>query len=102
MFTVAAIGGAINLSANMSAQFARALFRRQLLAGSKRRAGVVEREQYRCFSCSVRQAQQQHTPPPKSTQDGPGTTHFGFQTVAEALKEQKGMLITISIALDCR
>lgn len=54
----------------------------------------MEREQYRCFSCSARQAQQQQTPP-KPTQNNDGTTHFGFETVAEALKEQKGMSWTL-------
>lgn len=74
-----------NPHANMQAS--RTQIGRQLLAGSKRK---VARESYRCFSCSIRQAQQQ-TPPPKSPQDGRGTTHFGFETVTEALKEQRGM-----------
>ncbi|KAB2111013.1 hypothetical protein AG0111_0g1728 [Alternaria gaisen] len=66
---------------------------RQLLDGSKRR---VAREPYRCFSCSVRQAQQ--TPPPKSPQDGPQTTHFGFETISEALKEQRVGAVFSSVA----
>lgn len=69
----------------MSAQTPR-LLRRQLIQNGRPRA---PREPYRCFSCSIRQAQQQ-PPPPKSTRDAPGTTHFGFETIAEALKEQKG------------
>jgi hypothetical protein len=75
--------------ANMQAS--RTQIGRQLLAASK---GRVAREPYRCFSCSVRQAQQQTPPPPppKAPQDAQGTTHFGFETVAEALKEQRGRL----------
>jgi hypothetical protein len=71
--------------ANMQASRQRVA--RQLLNGSKTR---VAREPYRCFSCSVRQAQEQ-TPPPKSPRDAPQTTHFGFETISEALKEQRGM-----------
>ncbi|KAF2116122.1 ubiE/COQ5 methyltransferase family-domain-containing protein [Lophiotrema nucula] len=78
----------------MSLQAPRQLLRRQLLqAGQKR----VARAPYRCFSCSVRQTQQQQTPP-KTPQDGPGTTHFGFETVAEALKEQKVGAVFSSVA----
>ncbi|KAF1912681.1 UbiE/COQ5 methyltransferase [Ampelomyces quisqualis] len=66
----------------------------QLLAQCKRR---VSREPYRCFSCSVRQAQQS-PPPPKSRQDAQGTTHFGFETVAEALKEQRVGAVFSSVA----
>ncbi|PSN73687.1 UbiE/COQ5 methyltransferase [Corynespora cassiicola Philippines] len=73
----------------------RVLFRRQALAGVKRRAAG---EQYRCFSCSVRQAQQQQTPPPKSSRDSQGTTHFGFETIAEALKEQRVASVFSSVA----
>ena len=36
-------------------------------------------------------------PPPKDTQDG--TTHFGFETVAEALKEQRGAQSTLSFCM---
>ncbi|KAJ4371617.1 2-hexaprenyl-6-methoxy-1,4-benzoquinone methyltransferase [Neocucurbitaria cava] len=76
-------------------QSSRTRIGRQLLEGSKRR---VVREPYRCFSCSVRQAQQQ-TPPPKSPQDGrPSTTHFGFETIAEALKEQRVGAVFSSVA----
>jgi hypothetical protein len=66
---------------------------RQLLQESKRR---TVGEGYRCFSCSVRQAQQQ-TPPPKTPRDGNQTTHFGFETIAEALKEQRGTRYCLSI-----
>ncbi|KAH6865646.1 ubiquinone/menaquinone biosynthesis methyltransferase ubiE [Alternaria rosae] len=70
---------------------------RQLLGGSKVR---VAREPYRCFSCSVRQAQQS-TPPPKSPQNGGSsqqTTHFGFETISEALKEQRVGAVFSSVA----
>ncbi|KAL1801496.1 hypothetical protein ACET3X_001838 [Alternaria dauci] len=67
---------------------------RQLLGASKRR---VAGEPYRCFSCSVRQAQQQ-TPPPKSPQNGSQTTHFGFETISEALKEQRVGAVFSSVA----
>ncbi|KAF2036812.1 UbiE/COQ5 methyltransferase [Setomelanomma holmii] len=75
-------------------QASRTQLGRQLLAGSM---GRVSREPYRCFSCSVRQAQQQ-APPPKAPQDAQGTTHFGFQTVAEALKEQRVGAVFSSVA----
>ncbi|KAF2830897.1 UbiE/COQ5 methyltransferase [Ophiobolus disseminans] len=75
-------------------QASRTQIGRQLLAGSKRR---IAREPYRCFSCSIRQAQQQ-TPPPKPPQDVRGTTHFGFETVAEALKEQRVGAVFSSVA----
>ncbi|KAF1845521.1 UbiE/COQ5 methyltransferase [Cucurbitaria berberidis CBS 394.84] len=75
-------------------QSSRTQLGRQLLGASKRR---VAREPYRCFSCSVRQAQQQ-PPPPKSPQDGPSTTHFGFETIAEALKEQRVGAVFSSVA----
>jgi hypothetical protein len=74
---------AIQPPANMNAQSTRVLFRRQLLAGGRPTG------QYRCLSCTVRQAQQPQSPP-KPAQNRDGTTHFGFETVAEALKEQKG------------
>ncbi|KAI4950078.1 hypothetical protein J4E91_004734 [Alternaria rosae] len=69
----------------------------QLLSGRK---GRVAREPYRCFSCSVRQAQQS-TPPPKSPQNGGSsqqTTHFGFETISEALKEQRVGAVFSSVA----
>lgn len=75
-------------------QTSRTRLGRQLLAESRRAA---RREPYRCFSCSVRQAQQQ-TPPPKAPQDARGTTHFGFETIAEALKEQRVGAVFSSVA----
>ncbi|KAF1836143.1 ubiquinone/menaquinone biosynthesis methyltransferase ubiE [Decorospora gaudefroyi] len=70
---------------------------RQWLESSKRR--VAREPPYRYFSCSQRQAQ---TPPPpkKSPQDGPAstTTHFGFETIAEALKEQRVGAVFSSVA----
>ncbi|USP81500.1 uncharacterized protein yc1106_08774 [Curvularia clavata] len=72
---------------------------RQLLASSKRR---TVGESYRCFSCSIRQARPQQQspppPPPKSPQDGSPTTHFGFETIAEALKEQRVGAVFSSVA----
>ncbi|KAH4212264.1 2-methoxy-6-polyprenyl-1,4-benzoquinol methylase [Parastagonospora nodorum] len=80
-------------------QASRTRIGRQLLAGSRR---MTAREPYRCFSCAVRQAQQ-HTPPPpppppKAPRDAQGTTHFGFETVAEALKEQRVGAVFSSVA----
>jgi len=74
----------------MNAQATRVLARRQLLVEGTR---GVSRGGYRCFSCTARSGQgQQQTPAPrKDPRDPAGTTHFGFETVAEALKEQKGM-----------
>ncbi|KAH9862601.1 hypothetical protein IAQ61_010019 [Plenodomus lingam] len=66
---------------------------RQLLVGLRR----GNTGGHRCFSCTARQAQQQ-TPPPKNQQDAPSTTHFGFQTIAEAIKEQKVGAVFSSVA----
>ncbi|KAF2689972.1 hypothetical protein K458DRAFT_439094 [Lentithecium fluviatile CBS 122367] len=81
----------------MNAQSTRVLAPRQLLAAGKRSAG---RAPQRCFSCSTRcrQGQQQTEIPRKDPRDGAGTTHFGFETVAEALKEQKVGAVFSSVA----
>ncbi|KAF2203572.1 hypothetical protein GQ43DRAFT_411304 [Delitschia confertaspora ATCC 74209] len=78
----------------MNVQTPKLLFRRQLLHNAGR--GMV-REQSRCFSCSSRHAQQP-TNPPKPSQDAPRLTHFGFETVAEAIKEQKVRGVFSSVA----
>ncbi|KAF2193379.1 hypothetical protein K469DRAFT_549715 [Zopfia rhizophila CBS 207.26] len=78
----------------MNIQTSKLLLRHQLLEGAKRR---ISREPYRCFSCSIRHAQHQ-SQPPKSPQDTPGTTHFGFEKVAEALKEQRVGAVFSSVA----
>ena len=58
---------------------------RQLLRARAR----VGCESVRTFSISApRGVKEPPPPPPKDTQDG--TTHFGFETIAEALKEQRG------------
>jgi hypothetical protein len=41
----------------------------------------------RCFSCSIRQAQKA-----EDRIENGRTTHFGFETISEAQKEQKGEL----------
>ncbi|KAF1982112.1 UbiE/COQ5 methyltransferase [Aulographum hederae CBS 113979] len=51
------------------------------------------REPYRCFSCAARYAQQT---PPRS--DASKTTHFGFETVAESMKESKVGAVFSSVA----
>ncbi|CAA9956583.1 ubiquinone biosynthesis methyltransferase coq5 protein [Pyrenophora teres f. maculata] len=78
-------------------QASRQRIARQLLAGGKRR---VAGDRYRSFSCSVRQKQEQ-SPPPKSRPQHGGeqqTTHFGFETIAEALKEQRVGAVFSSVA----
>jgi len=88
-----------SLQQRQSMQASRQRIARQLLAGGgsggKRR---VAQDGYRCFSSSVRQNQQQ---PPKSRpqDEAPQTTHFGFETIAEALKEQRGNHFTHSSTL---
>lgn len=74
-------------------QASRSRVGRQVLAASTR--GKIGG--YRCFGCTARQAQQQ-TPPPKSPQDAPSTTHFGFETISEALKEQRVGAVFSSVA----
>lgn len=71
--------------ANM--QTSRARIARPLLDASTR----AMRQPARCFCASSPRGVREPPPPPplpKAPQDG--TTHFGFETVAEALKEQRG------------
>jgi 2-methoxy-6-polyprenyl-1,4-benzoquinol methylase len=63
----------------------------------------VGRNSVRSFAASAPRGVREPPPPPqRDAQDG--TTHFGFETVAEALKEQRGMqqhnLLTRSERLD--
>lgn len=71
------------------------VFRRQLLR--ELRARPV-REPYRCFSCAARLAQQQSQSPPGAQHEK--TTHFGFETIAESLKEAKGMQLSAAYTLN--
>ncbi|QDS72224.1 hypothetical protein FKW77_005502 [Venturia effusa] len=54
----------------------------------------TQREPYRCFSCSIRHAQEFKTPPPQQEK----TTHFGFETVAESLKQARVASVFSSVA----
>lgn len=76
----------------MNAHATRTLLRKQLLAEGRQINRNVGREQYRCFSCSVRNGQQQQSTPPPLPKSSPATTHFGFETIDEGLKEQKGRI----------
>ncbi|OCL08539.1 hypothetical protein AOQ84DRAFT_388780 [Glonium stellatum] len=78
----------------MSGTTAKLLARHQFFQGARLAA---RRNPYRCLSCSAQNAQQQNTPPPPG-QDAPKTTHFGFETIAEALKEQKVGAVFSSVA----
>ncbi|KAF2261946.1 hypothetical protein CC78DRAFT_520874 [Lojkania enalia] len=78
----------------MNMQASKTLFRRQLLGGLKWRR--TAREPYRCFSCSIRH--EQEPSPSKFPQDTAGTTHFGYETVDEALKEHKVGAVFSSVA----
>ncbi|OJD30322.1 ubiquinone biosynthesis methyltransferase coq5 [Diplodia corticola] len=69
------------------------VFRRQLLR--ELRARPV-REPYRCFSCATRLAQQQASSQPGAQNEK--TTHFGFETIAESLKEAKVRGVFSSVA----
>ncbi|KAF2139404.1 uncharacterized protein K452DRAFT_289960, partial [Aplosporella prunicola CBS 121167] len=71
----------------------RLVLRRQLLRDV---AAGAKREPYRCFSCAARYAQQQAPRQPGSQQEK--TTHFGFETVAESLKESKVAGVFSSVA----
>ena len=75
-------------SFDMSGATTKLLARRQFFRSAW---PTARREPYRCFSSSIQNAQQQNTSPPPG-QDTPKTTHFGFETIAEALKEEKGSL----------
>ncbi|KAF2804704.1 ubiquinone/menaquinone biosynthesis methyltransferase ubiE [Mytilinidion resinicola] len=76
----------------MNVSTSKLLARRQLLLSAR---AAARREPYRCFSCSIRHEQQ--TPPPPG-ENGNRTTHFGFETVAEALKEKKVATVFSSVA----
>ncbi|KAF2494525.1 hypothetical protein BU16DRAFT_511017 [Lophium mytilinum] len=76
----------------MNVSTTKLLGRRQLLLSTR---ATIRREPYRCFSCSIRHAQQT-TPPPG--EPGNRTTHFGFETVAEAMKEKKVATVFSSVA----
>jgi hypothetical protein len=71
---------------DIAMQTSRVHIGRQLLRARAR----VGCESVRTFSVSAPRGVKEPPPPPppKDTQDG--TTHFGFETIAEALKEQRG------------
>ncbi|KAF2670576.1 UbiE/COQ5 methyltransferase [Microthyrium microscopicum] len=54
-------------------------------------------QQYRCFSCSIRN-QHETTKPPTSSSQSANYTHFGFETVAENLKQGKVAEVFSSVA----
>jgi hypothetical protein len=76
----------------------------QLLAESQ--SGLARHSTPRCFTTSARRAQQPPPPrgppppppPPPKSAESHGTTHFGFETIAEALKEQRGEFAVFSPA----
>jgi hypothetical protein len=63
------------------------------LLGSAKRTNYNQ-SAYRCLSCSLRQSQKASD----RTEDG-GTTHFGFETISESQKEEKGWMNLITDAL---
>ncbi|KAJ8108649.1 hypothetical protein OPT61_g8022 [Boeremia exigua] len=74
-------------------QTSRVRIGRQLLEVRTR----IAREPARCFSASAaRCVKEPPSPPPKAPQDG--TTHFGFETIAEVLKEQRVRGVFSSVA----
>jgi 2-methoxy-6-polyprenyl-1,4-benzoquinol methylase len=77
----------------MNVQTPKLLFRGQLLQTAARQA---RREPFRCFSCSVPHRQQQPNPPRPS--EDARTTHFGFETISEAIKEEKVGAVFSSVA----
>ncbi|KAF2760287.1 ubiquinone biosynthesis methyltransferase coq5 [Pseudovirgaria hyperparasitica] len=75
----------------------RALQPSRLLPSIRR---TTEKGGYRCFSCSIRQSLQQSSPrkvPPQKDEAG-RTTHFGFETIDESLKESKVKGVFSSVA----
>lgn len=72
---------------DIAMQTSRIRIGRQLLDARTR----VKRESVRAFSASASRGVREPPPPPPPTKDAQdGTTHFGFETIAEALKEQRG------------
>ncbi|EON68115.1 ubiquinone biosynthesis methyltransferase [Coniosporium apollinis CBS 100218] len=69
--------------------------RRQLLQGARLAA---RQGPYRCFSSSVRHAEQPATKAPQPEDNPPRTTHFGFETVSESLKESRVGAVFSSVA----
>ena len=62
---------------------------------------LLDRQVYRCFSCSLRLAQQQvqtASPPPNPPQHEDRTTHFGFETVPESAKTSRVAHVFSSVA----
>ncbi|KAI9702774.1 MAG: 2-hexaprenyl-6-methoxy-1,4-benzoquinone methyltransferase [Candelina mexicana] len=58
----------------------------------------TSKEPYRCFSCSIRQTQQQAEQPTSNASDTTRTTHFGFETVSESAKQSKVASVFSSVA----
>ncbi|KAF2874477.1 ubiE/COQ5 methyltransferase family-domain-containing protein [Massariosphaeria phaeospora] len=79
----------------MNGQASRILLRRQFLEGGRTR---VSRGSERGFSCSVRRYAQQQQPGPGPERKSTQTTHFGFETVAEGVKEQRVGAVFSSVA----
>ena len=65
---------------------------RSLLYSTKQK--IYNQSPYRCLSCSRRQSQKASD----RTENG-GTTYFGFETISESQKEEKGWLNLITDTL---
>ncbi|KAH8689534.1 ubiquinone biosynthesis methyltransferase COQ5 [Talaromyces proteolyticus] len=61
---------------------------------SAKRRNVLSTAPYRCFSCSLRSAQN----PPGRPDDSSRMTHFGFETIPEGEKESKVGAVFSSVA----
>lgn len=76
----------VSLYHDIAMQTSRIRVGRQLLDARTR----IGRETVRAFSASAPRGVKEPPPPPPPNNTQDGTTHFGFETIAEALKEQRG------------
>lgn len=59
---------------------------------------LLKRQPYRCLSCSIRYAQQQQASQTPPQDEPPKTTHFGFETISEAMKQSRVGAVFSSVA----
>lgn len=64
----------------------------------RRGPNYLHRQPYRCLSCSIRHAAQQQNPPSDGEARNSRTTHFGFETISEAMKASRVASVFSSVA----
>src|SRR5579871_3541271 len=64
----------------------------------RRSPNYLHRQPYRCLSCSIRHAAQQQDPRSDNEARNSRTTHFGFETISEAMKASRVASVFSSVA----